>query len=117
LPEDSASIRSALREKVSTGHGRLDEALQGGFLAGTAVILSAPASDEVPILIGNFLKASKDQELLISRTLSSAELITQNMGANVRSLICSDKPTSPTKSIIPGKDIENLTDLNLHRLL
>src|SRR5208337_2620684 len=84
-----------------------------GFLAGTAVILSAPASDEVPMLIGNFLKASKEQSLLICRTVSSAETITQNMGENVRSLVCSDKPISPARTIIPGKGIENLTDLNL----
>ncbi len=35
------------------------------------------------------------------------------MGENVRSLVCSDKPVSPTGTIIPGKGIENLTDLNL----
>jgi predicted ATPase/archaellum biogenesis ATPase FlaH len=104
---------SSVRAKVSTGYDRLDEALHGGFPAGTAVVLSAPASDEVPILIGNFLKASNEQGLLICRTLSSAETITQNVGENVRSLVCSDKPVSPTKTIIPGKGIENLTDLNL----
>ncbi len=111
--EEKEIAATSTRTKVSTGYGRLDEALQGGFLAGTAIVLSAPASDEVPLLIGNFLRAPKEQGLLICRTVSSAETITQNMGENVRSLICSDKPVSPAKSLIPGKGIENLTDLNL----
>ena len=112
MTHEGASVAS-LRSRVPTGYGRLDEALQGGFLAGTAIVLSAPASDEVPLLIGNFLRASKEQGLLITRTFSSAETITQNMGENVRSLVCSDKPVSPARTIIPGKGIENLTDLNL----
>jgi TolB-like protein/Tfp pilus assembly protein PilF len=104
---------TTVRTRVSSGYGRLDEALKGGFLAGTAIVLSAPASDEVPLLVGNFLKASKEQSLLICRTISSAETITQNMGENVRVLVCSDKPVSPARNITPGKGIENLTDVNL----
>ena len=110
---EEKEIATTARTRVSSGYGRLDEVLQGGFLAGAAIVLSAPASDEVPLLIGNFLKAPKEQGLLICRTFSSAEMITQNMGENVKSLICSDKPVSPARSIIPGKGIENLTDLNL----
>ncbi len=113
MADDSASISPALRAKVSTGYGRLDEALQGGFLAGTAVIISAPASDEVPLLVGNFLRASNESGLLICRMLSASETITQNKGENVKSLVCSDKPVSPARGIIQGKGIENLTDLNL----
>ena len=37
-----ASVASALRGRVPTGYGRLDEALQGGFFAGSAILLSAP---------------------------------------------------------------------------
>ena len=98
---------------MSTGYGRLDEALQGGFLASAAIVLSAPASDELPLLIGNFLRASNESGLLICRTLSAAETITRNKGENVKSLVCSDKAVSPTRDIVPGKGIENLTDLNL----
>ena len=101
------------RTRVSSGYSRLDEVLKGGFLAGTAIVLSAPASDEVPLLVGNFLRASKEEALLLCRTVSSAETITENKGENVRSLVCSDKPVSPAKTIIPGKGIENLTDMNL----
>lgn len=113
MSDDSGSISPTLRAKVSTGYGRLDEGLQGGFLAGTAVVLSAPASDEVPLLVGNFLRASNESGLLICRTLSASETITQNKGENVRSLVCSEKPVSPARGIIQGKGIENLTDLNL----
>ncbi len=112
MPDDSASISPTLRAKISTGYGRLDEALQGGLLAGSAIVLSAPASDEVPLLVGNFLRASKEPGLLICRTLSAAETVTHNVGENVRSLVCSEKPTPPSKNIMPGKGIENLTDLN-----
>lgn len=101
------------RTRVSSGYSRLDEVLKGGFLAGAAIVLSAPASDEVPLLVGNFLRASKEEALLICRTVSSAETITQKMSENVRSLVCSDKPVSPARTIIPGKGIENLTDVNL----
>jgi adenylate cyclase len=111
--EEKEIAATTARTRVSSGYSRLDEVLQGGFLAGAAIVLSAPASDEVPLLVGNFLRASKEEALLICRTISSAETITQNMGENVRSLVCSDKPVSPARSIIPGKGIENLTDVNL----
>ena len=111
--EEKEIATTTTRAKVSSGYGRLDEALKGGFVAGTAIVLSAPASDEVPLLVGKFLRASKEEALLICRTVSSAETITQNTGEKVRSLICSDKPVSPAKGIVLGKGIENLTDLNL----
>jgi TolB-like protein/cytochrome c-type biogenesis protein CcmH/NrfG len=111
--EEKRIATTTARARVSSGYGRLDEVLKGGFLAGTTIVLSAPASDEVPLLVGNFLKASKEQSLLICRTVSSAETITQNMGENVRVLVCSDRPVSPARNIIPGKGIENLTDVNL----
>jgi hypothetical protein len=56
--EEKEIATTAARTRVSSGYGRLDEVLKGGFLAGTAIVLSAPASDEVPLLIGNFLRAS-----------------------------------------------------------
>ena len=111
--EEKEIATTTARARVSSGYGRLDEALKGGFLAGTAIVLSAPASDEVPLLVGDFLKASKEQSLLICRTVSSAETITHSMGENVRVLVCSDRPVSPARNIIPGKGIENLTDMNL----
>ncbi len=113
MPDDSASISSSLRAKVSTGYGRLDEALQGGMLAGSVVVLNAPASDEVPILLGDFIQATQDRSLLICRTLSSAEAVTHDSGAGVKSLVCSDRPVPPSKNVIPGKGIDNLTDVNL----
>lgn len=43
MTNDAASVNPTLRAKVSTGYGRLDDALQGGFLIGSTVVLSAPA--------------------------------------------------------------------------
>ena len=103
---------SSVRTRVSTGYGRLDEALQGGFLAGSMVVLDAPASDEVPLLVRKFLQASKDETLLITRTLSSAQSIIPVEIEYVTVLVCSDKPVPPSKSVIPGKGIDNLTDVN-----
>ncbi len=111
MADDSASISPSLRAKVSTGYGRLDETLQGGFLAGSTVVLSAPASDEVPILLRNFLASGSENNLLICRTLSSAEALAKS--EKVKALVCSDKPVSPAKNVLPGKGIENLTELNL----
>jgi len=108
----TSEAASSLRAKVSSGYGRLDEALQGGFLAGSMVVLSAPASDEVPFLLGNFLR-SEEPSLLICRNLSSAQAIVQDAADGATCLICSDKPVSPARGILPGKGIENLTDLNL----
>lgn len=90
----------------------MDEALHGGFLSGSMVVLNAPASDEVPILLRNFLK-SEQPSLLITRNLSSGQAIIQDVAGGTTCLICSDKPVSPAKGILPGKGIENLTDLNL----
>jgi len=101
-----------VQPKVSTGYGRLDEALHGGFVAGSMVVLNAPAGDEAPILLHNFLK-TEQPSLLICRNLSSAQATVPDAADGVARLICSDKPVSPAKGILPGKGIENLTDLNL----
>ena len=104
---------SSMRTKVSTGYGRLDEALQGGFLAGSSIVLNAAASDEVPLLLRGFLEAAKDESLFICRSLSSAQTVAGEKSENLKSIVCSDKPVSPARNILPGKGIENLTDLNL----
>ena len=103
---------SSVRMKVSTGYGRLDDVLQGGFLAGSAIVLSAPACDEVPMLLRRFLAADQ-ASLLISRSLSSAEPILGSNPDGLKCLVCSDKPVPPAHSTLPGKGIENLTELNL----
>ncbi len=110
----SASVSaSSARTRVSTGYNRLDEALQGGFLAGSAIVLSAPASDEAPLLVKSFLAQEKDAGLLFCRSLTAAQSISYDETNNVKCLVCSDKPVPPAKNIIPGKSIENLTELNL----
>ncbi len=107
-----SSVASAPRGRVPTGCGRLDEALQGGFLAGSAILLSAPASSEVPILVRNFLKASNEVALLICRSQSSAEAVSRPDDTNLKCLISSEKPISPSRNFLPGKGIDNLTELN-----
>ncbi len=113
MADDSASISPTLRAKVSTGYGRLDEALQGGLLAGSAIVLSAPASDEVPLLLRNFLMPDKGESLLLSRSMSAAQAVSHLESDNLKCLICSEKPVPPSKNVMPGKGIENLTELNL----
>ena len=102
---EGASV-SSIRTKVSTGYGRLDEALHGGFLSGSMVVLNAPAGDEAPILLRNFLK-SEQPSLLICRNLSSAQTIMPDAADGIACMICSDKPVSAAKGILPGKGIEN----------
>jgi len=109
---DAPSVASTLRGRVPTGYGRLDEALQGGFLAGSAILLSAPASSEVPILVRNFLKASSEVSLLICRSQSSTEAVLQPDDSDLKCMICSEKPIPSSKNIMPGKGIDNLTELN-----
>src|SRR5208337_3615970 len=109
----TSEAASSLRAKVSSGYGRLDEGLQGGFLAGSVVVLNAPASGEVMVVLRNFLQGVQESSLLICRTLSSAQSIVPTEMEYERSLICSDKPVPPSKNVIPGKGIDNLTDVNL----
>jgi tetratricopeptide (TPR) repeat protein len=104
---------SSVRTKVSTGYARLDEALQGGFLEGSSIVLCAAESDEVPLLLRKFLEAARDESLLICRSLSSAQTVTAKASENLKSLVCSDKPIAPARNVLSGKGIENLTDLNL----
>jgi predicted ATPase/KaiC/GvpD/RAD55 family RecA-like ATPase len=112
VTHDDPSAASTVRGKVSTGYGRLDEALQGGFFAGSAILLSSPASSEVPILVSSFLESSKEASLLICRSQSSAEAVSRADDGNLKCLICSEKPISPSKNMLPGKGIDNLTELN-----
>jgi len=112
VTSEGASLAS-VRRKVSTGYGRLDEALHGGFLSGSMVVLNAPASDEVPTLLRQFLQVDPQTSLLICRTFSSAETVTRDSTSEIKSLVCSDRPVPPSKNIIPGKGIDNLTDVNL----
>lgn len=101
-----------MRTRVPTGYEKLDLALQGGFFAASAVVLSAPASNEVPIFLGNFLKSSTDIEntLLICRSLSSADAVATEAD-NIKVLVCGEA-VAPSKRILPGKSVENLTELN-----
>ena len=112
MTEKSAPATS-MRSKVSTGYAKLDKALQGGFLAGSMVVLNAEVGDEIPTLLKQFLRVDPDGSLLICRTLSSAEIVAHDSTQGVKVLVCSDKPVPPSKNVIPGKTIDNLTDLNL----
>ena len=112
MTDRAAAPSSALRSRVSTGYGRLDEALHGGFLVGSDIVLSAPTGDEVPILLRSFLEADSTS-LLISRSVSSAEPILDSKPNDVKCLVCSDKLALPSQNILPGKGIENLTELTL----
>ena len=112
MTPNPASVSSTLRARVSTGYRRLDEALQGGFLTGSSVVLCAPASDEVPFMIQQFLKAVKEPTLLVTRSLSLAQSITNDQSSNLKVLVCSDKPVPASTSILPGRGIDNLTELN-----
>ncbi len=91
----------------------LDEALEGGFLSGSAIILSASASDDVPVLVANFLRAAPDESgLLICRSLSSRNAIPEAGKGNLKFLVCGEQ-VSPSRNVYPGKGVENLTELNL----
>jgi len=81
-------------------------------MAGSMVVLNAPAGDEAPILLRNFLK-TEQPSLLLCRNLSSAQTIIPDAADRIACLVCSDKPVSSAKGILPGKGIESLTDLNL----
>jgi KaiC/GvpD/RAD55 family RecA-like ATPase len=108
---DGAPAVVPVRSRVSTGYPRLDEALHGGLLEGSAILLTARAGDEVPILVGNFLKASNDMGLLVCRSLSAAGEISQ-FGSNVKFLISSERPIPSSQNVLVGKGIENLTEMN-----
>jgi len=109
---NGSTSASGLRTRISTGFSALDETLQGGFYDGSATLLCAPASNEVPILSRKFLKASNETSLLICRSQSSADAVRQPEDDNLQCLVCGDRPIPPSKNMIPGKGIDNLTELN-----
>jgi uncharacterized protein YcbX len=113
LTKSAARDASVVQTRVSSGYDRLDAVLQGGFLAGSAIVLTAPACDEVPLLLRNFLRGGQKGSLLVSRTVNSSQLISHDLPDRVKSLVCSDKIASIAQNVIPGKGIENLTELNL----
>ncbi len=112
MTHTGTSAASTLRGRVSTGFVKLDDALEGGFCPGSVILLSAPASSEVPILVRKFLKASNEASLLICRSLSSGEVVSRPDDANLKCMICSERPIPPSSNMLPGKGIENLTELN-----
>jgi predicted ATPase len=99
--------------KVTTGNYALDGALQGGFLSGSAIVLRAPPSDELPAFIGKFLAPSDGEEnsLLICRSLAATQAIGE-FSENLKFLVCGEA-IPPSKNIIPGRSIDNLTEVNL----
>ncbi len=113
MTDGPVSVSPTLRAKVSTGYLRLDESLQGGFMEGSSVVLMAAANDENPLLLRKFLEVNKEESLLVCRSLSRVETVVGDKLDSVKSIVCSDKPISPAINILPGRSIDNLTDLNL----
>jgi hypothetical protein len=105
MTERPPTPSSALRSRVSTGYARLDEALQGGFLAGSAIVLSAPASDEVPILLRRFLEADP-ASLLITRSLSSAEPILGSKPDGLNVLFAATNPFPQPRTLCPARALK-----------
>lgn len=112
VTDGSISAASGLRTRISTGYAGLDEALQGGVYVGSAVLLGAPASNEVPSLVRKFLTTSDETSLLICRSQSSADAVRQPEYDKLHCMICSDRPIPPSKNTVLGKGIDNLTELN-----
>ncbi len=114
MKDSGKSPSTAPRRQVSSGYDRLDRALQGGFPAGSAVILSASASAEVPILLRKFLSVTPQgnkQHLVICKSLASGQAIAPTESDNITFVVCGE--TVPlSKNVVRGS-ISNLTDLNL----
>ena len=104
---------AALRGRALTGYGRLDEVLRGGFFAGSVILLSSSPSSEVPIFVRNFLTVSNEVSLLVCRSQSGAETVSRPDDTNLKCMVCSEKPIPPSKNMLQGKGIDNLTELNL----
>ena len=71
-----------------------------------------PQATKSQYFYGDSLKLTH-ASLLISRSLSSAEPILGSKPDGLKCLVCSDKPVPPAQNTLPGKGIENLTELNL----
>jgi len=111
LPDSQESLVNRL--KVPSGYGELDDLLGGGFLAASAILLSAPTSSKVPILLRGFVKATDDVALLILPSLFSAETILPNDDDSVQRMICSETPFLPGKGFVGGVSLESLTQLSI----
>jgi len=100
--------------RVSTGYAKLDKALNGGFLLGSAIILCASASDEAYQLMGRFLGEAHGNALLVSRT-SSPDLILSQEFARPK-VLTYDESLPESATVIRGKNLGNLTEANLEIL-
>ncbi len=109
------SASTAPRRQVSTGYDSLDRVLEGGFPVGSAIILSASASAEVPILLRKFLSVNPEENkrhLVICKNLASGQGIAAIGSDNISFVVCGEEVSS-SKNVVRGS-IGNLTDLNLH---
>ncbi len=110
--KDSLSIAGS---RISTGFERLDEALQGGFLPGSAVIVTASPAGDVPVVLRRFIEeASRHNRssLLVTRSLSSAKTTAPSEITGLMILVCGEAVT-PAKGVIGGKNLDNLTELSI----
>lgn len=96
--------------KVSTGCGRLDEALRGGFPIGSAVAISSPTSSKAFGVIRDFLRAREGEKaLFICRSLPP---IDAQMSGNLSFLVCGERVVA-SENVFAGKGLENLTELSI----
>ncbi len=104
---------SASSARVSTGYARLDEALQGGFLTGSAVVLGGSTSNELFSLISGFKNAEK-ASLVICSNMSLVRATSQPSNVNDFFLVCGERVT-PSDNVHASKNVgfDNLTELSL----
>ncbi|UCD96296.1 MAG: hypothetical protein JSV35_07335 [Candidatus Bathyarchaeota archaeon] len=116
-PESIELAESRLPNRISTGSDQLDALLFGGVPKNSAVILTAPSSDERDHLIDNFLNAglAQDEVVFYITTNPHADRLAEKT-PNFHVFICNpqaEKIVKDQTNIYRLKGVENLTELNI----
>jgi len=108
-----------LPNRVTTGHGNLDNLLFGGIPENYAVILTSPSCDERDLMIKTFLETgAKRGEVTFYVTIdaSGVRSLAEDFQSNFYLFICNpqaDKMIKSQPNVFKLKGVENLTDISI----
>ena len=113
----TATLRIAQkRDRVSTGYGPLDEALQGGYPEGYAILLSSPSCDERDLLLRRFLECDVDRCLTIYLTKDFgrvADLAATHRESFFVAVCHGSEPASDMENVVRAKGCDDLCSINI----
>jgi KaiC/GvpD/RAD55 family RecA-like ATPase len=112
-------VSEVLPDRITTGHGDLDNLLFGGIPKNYAVILTSPSCDEKDLLIKKFLEAGAEKgEVTFYVTIDPGEVrgIAEEFQSHFYVFICNpqaDKIMESLPNVFKLDGVENLTEISI----